>query len=420
MSDYRMLFTRREFMRNMALASVGISALPAFLGETAQAALAGATASQLRDQPILVVIQLGGGNDGLNTVVPFGNDIYHQARRNLALKKDELIPLSGELSLHSALAPVKGLYDDGRVSVINGVGYPNPNRSHFRSMEIWHTATDADRFSRTGWIGRYFDNACQGAPAETGVNVGAEMPAAFMSKGGVGVSFVEPERFAWREGKGGNKRPAFDRMNGLGAAAPGGVSNLDYLRQVTAGAVQASDSVLRAARRAKSSTTYPEHTLGRSLKSIAELIAGGLSTRIYYTSMTGFDTHANQSFQHRNLLGIFANSLAAFMKDLDRVGMSDRVMVMAFSEFGRRVAVNGSGGTDHGTAGPVFLAGAGIKPGVHGAYPRLDDLDNGDLRHTVDFRSVYTEILQAWMGVDPKPILGREFAPINVVERGKG
>jgi uncharacterized protein (DUF1501 family) len=402
-----LIYSRREFLQALAVAGLGAT-LPAFLTESVFAQQAAGVTPGFKDDRILVVIQLGGGNDGLNTVIPFGDDNYRRSRPNLAVADKDIIRLNDHVGLHSNLAPLQALMEKGDLGIIQGVGYPNPNRSHFRSMEIWHTAVDSDRYESTGWIGRYFDNACSGAGNPlAGVNLGREAPQSFASVRGMGVSFDEPRNFGWA-GQGRATRDSFNTINHT-ADDHSGETTLDFLRHVTANAMASSDRVLRASRTNRQVPAYPDSRLASSLRTIATLIAGGLPTRIYYASMTGFDTHANQNGQHGNLLRVFAQASSAFMADLKAIGVADRVLVMAFSEFGRRVSENGSRGTDHGTAGPMFLMGAGIKPGLHGTYPSLADLDGGDLKHTVDFRAVYAEVLQRWFGTNPRLVLAKDW-----------
>lgn len=406
------VYTRREFLRSVVIAGLGLT-IPQFLTETASAATAAGTMLPGVDQRILVVIQLGGGNDGLNTVVPHGDDAYWKARKAIAPDRAKLLRIDDMLALNGRMGAMKDLYDDGQLAIVNGVGYPNPNRSHFRSMEIWHTGTDSDRYSLTGWVGRYFDNCCPGKPDPvSGVFVGGDTPQAFEGQKGVGVSFQQPSQFRWLGGQASNTRDALDAMNPRG----GEHDQLDFLRHVSANAMVSSDKVLKSSRAGKVAADYPNSRLGGQLKSISTLIAGGLPTRIYYTSISGFDTHANQNGVQDNLLEQFSAALAAFMKDMKAQGLADRVMVMAFSEFGRRVEENASRGTDHGTAGPVFLAGAaGLTPGLHSSYPSLTDLSDGDLKHTIDFRSVYTDLLAGWLGADPQLVLGREFPRPGII-----
>lgn len=406
------LCTRREFLQTTSLVAVG-ALMPSFLAEAAAAAARGSIAG-FADDRILVVVQLGGGNDGLNTVVPFTDDAYHRARPRLALKADSLLRLDDRTGLHSNLTALKELYDTGLVSIVEGVGYPNPNRSHFRSMEIWHTATDSNRYSDTGWIGRYFDAACSGeAEPVAGVAVGGERPQAFSGKRGFGVAMSDPSSFGWTEGQGEARERNFSQLN-----APRQAPNetLDFLRKVTANAVISSDRVRAVAQSYKGGVQYPNDAFAQGLQTVAKMIAGSLPTRIYYVTLGGFDTHANQQGTHGNLLQRFSNGVAAFMRDMKHQGNSERVLVLTFSEFGRRVAENGSSGTDHGTAAPMFLIGDAVRPGLAGARPSLTDLDSGDLKHTTDFRAVYASVLRGWMGTDPAAVLGHDFGPVPILK----
>jgi uncharacterized protein (DUF1501 family) len=407
------LFTRREFLQTLTLAGLSMS-LPAFLVDSLPAQ--SSTATKGEAEKILVVLQLGGGNDGLNAVVPYADDLYHSQRKGLALAKENLLVLDDHHGLNKGLTPLKELFDAGQLALVHGVGYPNPNRSHFRSMEIWQTAVDSDRYSNSGWVGRYFDNCCGGAPpAVRAVNVGKEAPQAFTGKKGVGVSFEQPAQFGWANDRGTPGRLAFNALNHTADDHHAEGATIDFLRHTTANAMTSSDQVLRAGKTGRKGVDYPNSRLAGQLKTIATLIAGGLPTKLYYTSMTGFDTHANQLGQHENLLRQFAGATQAFMADLKAIGVADRVQIMCFSEFGRRVEANGSRGTDHGTAGPMFLLGAGIKPGIHGKPCDLGNLDEGDLKHTVDFRSIHAEVVRKWLGGDAKAVLGRDWPELGVL-----
>ncbi|MBX7259824.1 MAG: DUF1501 domain-containing protein [Candidatus Hydrogenedentes bacterium] len=403
--------TRRSFLKSAALfSSMGLA--PAFLTRTAEGqapAIEG-----FNDGRVLVVLQLGGGNDGLNTVVPYTNDDYYRARPQLGIKKDQALRLTDDLGLNMNLEGFKSLYDDGKAAVIQGVGYPNPDRSHFRSMEIWHTASDSDRYLGTGWIGRYFDNCCSGsARPQVGVALGSERPQAFDGDKGLGVAFDNPENFGWRPGKFTDTSENFAQLNRH--PAPAG-STLDFLRHTTSNAIMSSAEVKEAADRAGLDNQAVGRKNGEAaFRTVAGLIRGGLQTRIYYVAAGGFDTHANQLGTHDNLLKRVGDGLRSFQQQLEEDGTADRVLTMVFSEFGRRVEQNASGGTDHGTAAPMFLVGNAVKAGVHGATPSLADLDDGDLKHTVDFRNVYAGVLKHWLGVDPQPVLGQPFDAMQVV-----
>jgi uncharacterized protein (DUF1501 family) len=415
----KMVHTRRDFLRTAAIATAGFT-LPQFLSQAVMAQLEDDPEARsipgFKDDRVLVVLQLGGGNDGLNTIVPFGDDAYHRERPSLKLPGDQLIKVDDYLALNPALKELQGLLDAGQLAVINGVGYPNPNRSHFRSMEIWHTAVDSDRVSDTGWVGRYFDNACTGsADPVAGINVGSQIPQAFDGEKGVGISFQNPTHFQYRSGTAGDSDSRFRQLNGVGEMRSESESTIDYLRHTTANVALSSDKVIAASRKTRNSAKYPNTPLGRDLKQVADLIAADLPTRIYYVSYTGFDTHANQPNQHSRLLATFSQAVAAFQRDLNRSGLSGRVTTMCFSEFGRRVKENASRGTDHGTAGPMFVIGDHVKAGMHGKYPSLTDLDKGDLKHGIDFRQVYATVLQKWFDLAPDKVLGRNFDALPIL-----
>jgi uncharacterized protein (DUF1501 family) len=406
--------TRREFMTNAAIFSA-VGMAPQFLTHAVEAATRSIEGFQ--DDRILVVVQLSGGNDGLNTLVPFNDDAYYRGRPQLGLKGERLLKLNDELAFNAELAGLKSLYDDGHLAIVQGTGYPNPDRSHFRSMEIWHTASGSNEFIGSGWIGRYFDHNCSGtAGPHVGVSLGKERPQAFDGERGLGVSFENPRRYGWEPGRTTDTVENFTRLNASGVA---GNNTLDFLRRVTSNAIMSSKEVSEAAERG-GVDSGGRRAIGRggpshALNAVASLIKGNLATRIFYVSASGFDTHANQSGQHDSLLRQVSDSLASFQEQLKRDGTSDRVLTMVFSEFGRRVAENGSGGTDHGTAAPMFLVGELLHPGLHGKMPSLTELDQGDLIHTVDFRSVYANVLEGWFGVDARTVLGDTFTPLKVI-----
>jgi uncharacterized protein (DUF1501 family) len=428
--------TRRQFLHTSLTGVAATWSLPAFLDQTllrmnAAAADLSTQAATGRDHPILVVLQMGGGNDSLNMVVPHSNDDYYKARPNLAIKAAEAHKLNDSLALHPAMTDLRGLYDEGSLALVNGVGYPNPNRSHFRSMEIWHTASDSEKNEAYGWVGRYFDNACQGCDASVGVNIGSQTPRAFLaSKQQLGISFANPNQLRtlgedsgtprMRAGGGENAEdsgPAGGSIGEiLGNPAMAGGNPVDFLERTALDTQISSNQILEITRRTQPESSYPNGALANDLKLVAQLIAGGLPSRVYYVNQGGYDTHSNQAQAHQRLLGNFSSALAAFCRDLRKRGLLDRVMVMSFSEFGRRVQENASAGTDHGMAGSMFLAGGAVKAGIYGQYPSLDpkDLDKGDVKHRVDFRSVYATVLENWLRTPSQPILGRAFEKLDV------
>jgi uncharacterized protein (DUF1501 family) len=384
-------------------------------------------------EKILVVIQLSGGNDGLATVWPVDNDDYRKARPQLALTKGLSLGKDSGVSLHPSLTAFKDLFDAGEMAVIQGVGYPNPNRSHFRSMEIWQTA-DPKNPPHDGWLGRYFDAQCSGADPKAGgaqpdpkaaVNIGSTAPLSLQGSKFSAVSFQRPESYQWFAGnRNVDKRmkETFAEVNDLkmkkGDLATSGNPTLDFLERTALDAQLSSEEILAVTTKYKSTVSYPQNSgFGNQLQMVAQMIAGGLKTRVYYVSLGGFDTHSNEKQQHDRLMGMMSDGIAAFMKDLKSQGNDKKVVVMSFSEFGRRVAENASRGTDHGTAAPMFVFGAPVKGGVYGAHPSLrpGDLDNGDLKFHTDFRSVYSTILTKWLAADSTAILGGSFKTLPML-----
>lgn len=429
----RTLHTRRQFLRTSMLGAAAAWSLPIFLEKTFLALDAMAADSPIqtingKDGPILVVLQLAGGNDGLNTLVPYADDAYHRARRVLGIKADAILKLNDYAGLHPKLTGLKSIYDEGHLAVVQGVGYPNPNRSHFRSTEIWQTASDSEENRPYGWLGNYFDACCKGADPTIGVSIGNAVPQAFASKTPTGISFARPEQYRWVSGDKESADSVFRELNQpgdeassgssiemIGGAAAPGIDPLDFLQRTALDAQLSSDKVLEISRKYRSSVEYPRGPLADSFNLVARMIAGGLATRIYYVSQGGYDTHTGQLNTHDRLMGDLNEALAAFFKDLKAQGNFDRVLLMTFSEFGRRVEENASGGTDHGAAAPLFVAGGKVKAGLFGKYPSLTQLDNGDLIHNVDFRSVYASVLQNWLHAPPKLVLGRNYPTLPIV-----
>jgi uncharacterized protein (DUF1501 family) len=436
------LHTRRKFLRTSMLGAAASWTLPVFLEKTfftldAMAAEAVTQAVTGKDGTILVVLQMAGGNDGLNMVVPFGDDTYYRSRPRLGIPAGQILKIDSYAGLNPKLPGLKSLFDEGHLSVIQGVGYPNPNRSHFRSTEIWQTASDADRNENEGWLGKYFDSCCAGADPTVGVAIGDQMPQAFVARTPTGVTFSKPEQFRWvpsekRKGPMNAEETFFRQLNGVNddaapsandggsiGAIPGDTkanqSAVDFLQRTALDAQLSSDKILAIARKYKSNMPYPQGQLAASLSLIARMIAGGLPTRVYYASQGGFDTHAGQLNTHDRLMTELNDSLSAFVADLKQQGNFDRVLLMTFSEFGRRVAENANGGTDHGAAAPMFVLGGAVKPGLFGKYPSLSDLDHGDLKFNTDFRSVYGTILDRWLKAPSQLVLGRKFSALPII-----
>ncbi|HEY3932404.1 MAG TPA: DUF1501 domain-containing protein [Verrucomicrobiae bacterium] len=433
------LQTRREFLRTTVLGSALSWTMPMFLANTFAALHADAadSATQIisgKDSTILVVLQMAGGNDGINTVVPYTNDFYHKARPKIGLSPQQILNLNGEIGFHGAMTGFKELYDSGNLAVVQGVGYPNPNRSHFRSTEIWQTASDSDKIEKYGWLGRYFDNCCAGADPAVGVTIGNQLPESFFAKTPTGICFNNPQSYRFMAS--GATEESYKKLNELEMSSPapdensgGSIGSLaagmpmqdgkavDFIERTSLDAMHSSDEVRSIAARVQNQATYPGSQLGNSLKLVAKLIGGGLPTRIYYVSQGGYDTHTNQIATQNRLLKDLGDSTKAFVDDLKAQGNMQRVLVMTFSEFGRRVTENANGGTDHGAAAPMFIVGNKVKAGLLGKYPSLapQDLFEGDIKYNVDFRNVYASVLENWLMTKSAPILGRQFEPLQLV-----
>jgi uncharacterized protein (DUF1501 family) len=444
--------TRRAFIQKGLVLLAATPTIPTFLDQTL---LAMANPEDMlrtqqpsgKDGKILVVVQLSGGNDGLNTVVPHGDDHYYRARPQINHEAKTVLKINDFLGLHPNLAPVNGLYDNGEMAIVQGVGYPNPNRSHFRSMDIWHTGEPEKEVATSGWMGRFFDNACPGCDPHVGVSIGETLPLAMRGERVTPLSFDRPENYRYN----GRDKDRYQKLNtpdGTGVVA--GVvgspttqpedaikpvakpqatkgakkqvevvttsSQLDFLTRTAMDAQLSSEQILTITRSHNPPQPYPNGEFGSALKNVAAMIKGGLPTRVYYVSLGGFDTHAQERQRHDQLMTQLAAGVGAFWADMKKQGNDQRVLMMTFSEFGRRVEQNASGGTDHGAAAPMFVIGGGVKAGVFGQHPSLTDLDQGDLKYNTDFRSVYATILQQWMDTPSKPILGQQFKLMPMIK----
>lgn len=400
--------TRREFLGATTLLAAGHS-LPGFLARTAAAAAATPAAAGR----VLVVLQMTGGNDGLNTVVPFRDDRYHRARPTLAVPASSVLRLTDDIGLHPDMTGFKRLHDEGLLSVIEGVGYPNPDRSHFRSLDIWHTACLQPEACRTGWLGRAVDQLQRQAEAPAAIHLDDDaLPLALAAERGDVPSIRSLEAFRLRLPGGAGQAEAVQAA--IAVTRPEQLEDLLFVQRAALSSCANARRLEHVDASGTLAGSYPDHRLAGKLRQIAQLIAADFGPRIYYTSINGFDTHAKQVLAHGPLLREIAESVSAFFVDLRARGLDDRVMLMTFSEFGRRLAENGSQGTDHGAAAPMFLAGPACRPGVIGAPPDLGLLEDGDVRFQVDFRSVYAGLLADWLAIDPVPVLGERFAPLAV------
>jgi uncharacterized protein (DUF1501 family) len=404
--------SRREFLRS-GLFGIGVGALaPSVFGNTSFSIAAQALNSGREAHPerILVVVELNGGNDGLDTVIPWNHDAYRKARPTLAVAKDASLKANDEFGFHPKLLGLKKLWDDGLVAVIHGCGYPNPDRSHFTSMEYWHTATPHQP-QTTGWVGRFADKFWPEANANTIVNITPRQSLAVQAERHSPVVFNNPEDFV----RAGDKLQA-DAYRQLIAQRDTGAATLDFLTAISKNASDSSLRVRETVGNYKTPVAYGSTPLAQDLRKVAALIENRFPTRVYYVSLAGFDTHASQQSGRFYLLTGLGEGLRAFHEDLRRLKRDRDVAVMMFSEFGRRVEENASAGTDHGTAGPMFVFGPRVKPGFYGQHPSLTDIDqNGDLKMTTDFRRVYATMIKEWMGFDdPKTILKGDFLTLGL------
>ena len=361
---------------------------------------------------ILVVVQLTGANDYMNTVVPYSNPLYRDNRPTVGIAPEEALPIDGDFGFNPAMAPVKELYDRGKVAVLNGVGYPNPNRSHFRSMDIWHTC-EPEKIATEGWLGKAIrDLDPSGENVVTGVNVGRGLPRAMALPGVPVASVGDLDSYGVLNEFADNPRrsEALNTFARMYAPAIGRGPVMEYLGQTGQGALRGADLLQQAPGKYSSSIEYAATPIARNLQTIAKVLTAELGTRVFYTQHAGYDTHANQPAVQPQLLRELAQGLSDFQADLEEHGCSDRVLLYVFTEFGRRVRDNGSG-TDHGSGGGGFVIGDRVKGGMYGQYPSLreENLLEGDLHFTQDFRGVYSTILEKWLGLDPKPIVGGVF-----------
>jgi uncharacterized protein (DUF1501 family) len=414
--------TRREVLRlglgSSTLLATGTT-VPTFLARSA-AALADTPAASRKGR-ILVVLQLDGGNDGLNTVIPYRDDAYHRARPKLQVLANDVKTIDDHVAFHPRLTDFAKLLETERLAIVQGVGYPNPNRSHFESMTIWQTARLDPDAATPGWLARALDHRPVAGDAP-GLHVHDRFPLPRALAGGSQVlpSIERLDQFRRRIGApdaavAERQRAALDRLSRQQTGPPG--SLLQFVERSTL-ITSTSSTRLEALRDdASTSAKYPTYYgLAGRLRLIAQLIKADLTTAIYYTHLDGFDTHADQPRHHANLLGELGASVRAFLDDVEQAGAADRMLVLIFSEFGRRLAENASGGTDHGTAAPVFLLGKAVHPGLHGPYPDLQHLDDdGDPRYAIDFRRVYATLLDQWLDVRSAAVLGKVFVPLPLL-----
>jgi uncharacterized protein (DUF1501 family) len=399
-----MLFKRRKFLQVGSLATAACM-VPNFLKAFEKKALVPP------GNKVLVILQLSGGNDGLNTLIPIRNDFYYRLRPRLGILKDQALLLTDEVGLHPALTGFKELYDDGSLGILNSVGYPNPDRSHFRSMDIWHSASDSREYLSTGWIGRYLDAQCAGCDKPTqALEIDDVLSMALKGEQVKGLAMRDPKRLYTA-----SNEKYFKEIISTHQDKPG-EQPVDYLYKTMAETVSSADYIFQQSRLHPTSYLYPKTELGKSFQTMASLIFSDVNTKVYYVSLGSFDTHVNQGGQQQRLFGQMNEAISSFVKDLKANGRFNDVLITTFSEFGRRVSQNASGGTDHGTANNMFFIGGGLKQkGVLNPLPDLNDLQDGDLKYNVDFKDVYATILKNWLNADDMKILGKQFDHLNFV-----
>lgn len=360
----------------------------------------------------LIVIQLSGGNDGLNTVIPVRNDIYYRSRPAIGIRPADTLGLSDELGLNPSLVNLKKLYDNAQLSLLNGVGYEHPNRSHFRSMDIWQSGSGADEIRSTGWLGRYLDHACKDCGTRNTMAVEVDDALSLTMKGAdiKALAIRDPKQFYNAAHTGYFTAIRDAHTTGHQDALP------DYLYKTLRETTNSAEYIYDHVNAAVPKENYPDTALGKRMKIIASLLLSGADTRIYYASHGSFDTHVSQRGRQDKLLAELDGALGALTAELQASGMFNDVLIMTFSEFGRRVGENASGGTDHGTAAPMFMiSGALKKPGIYNPHPDLLNLDEGDLRYNIDFRSVYASVLTRWLGTAHEPVLGAGIEPLTFI-----
>lgn len=400
-----MFIKRKQFLQLGSLATASFL-VPKFLKaiETGNKVPAG--------NKVVVILQLSGGNDGLNTVIPMRNDIYYRSRPKLGIDKNDSLHLTDETALHPSLTSFKDLFDDGSLGILNSVGYPNPDRSHFRSMDIWQTASKSTEYLTSGWIGRYLDAQCNGCDKPTyALEIDDVLSLALKGDASNAIAMKDPKRLFGTS----NERFFKDVLKQHAGGAPG-EETVDYLYKTMAETLSSANYIFEQSKFHPSSAVYPKTEIGQSLKTIASLLFSDINTRVYYLSHGSFDTHVNQDAQQKRLFTEMNEAIGVFTKDLKENNRFNDVLLFTFSEFGRRVEQNASGGTDHGTANNMFFISGGLKQkGVLNAMPDLNDLDEGDLKYNIDFKNVYASVLNKWLGADDVAILGKKYEYLNFI-----
>ncbi len=387
---------RRDFIQQSSLAS-SLLMVPNFIKAFESSIL------NERSFKKLVIVQLSGGNDGLNTIVPYTNDVYYKSRPKIAIKASEVRRINNTLGFHPGLLPMQRLYDKGYLSIINNVGYPNPSRSHFRATDIWHTASDSNDYLTSGWIGRFIEQ--NGKKPFSAIEIDDSLSLMLKGREMNGIATKNPKLL-----HNNMNTPYFKKVLKQQTDRHLSEHNLGYLYKTMIETKSSAKYIYETSKTARTKIEYPQNPFGKQLKTTAEFINSGLETKVYYVSMGGFDTHANQINSQARLLDVYSKAMEVFVKDIDEQGNLEDTLILTFSEFGRRVEQNAANGTDHGAANNVFVIGKNLKkPGLYNEAPDLTNLDtNRDLRYTVDFRSIYVTILAKWLHADRTEILDYE------------
>jgi uncharacterized protein (DUF1501 family) len=407
-----MNLSRRDFLRSSSMVALGAS-VPGFISRTAaQAPLAGRPGAR---DTILVVIQLTGGNDGLNTVIPHRDENYRLLRPTLAQPTSQVRRLTDDIGLHPSMTGLANLLQDNALCIVQGVGYPNPTQSHFVSMDIWQAGKTGQPLNE-GWIGR----ALRSVPGAASFHLASDNEPAPLALTGAPVrvpSITSLADFQLRvaaanRADGGRQRAVIEQS---ARPAGGQAGLLDFVQRTAVNTYDSSRRLQEIGRTYEPRVPYPNSSLANHLRLAAQLIDGGLGARLFYVSLDGFDTHASQAQAHANLLREVSDAMTAFYRDMAARGHRDRILLMTFSEFGRRARENGSRGTDHGAAAPMILVGGRVRAGVIGAHPSLTDLEAGNLRFHTDFRQVYAAVLDRWLGVPSRQVLEGDFRPVDII-----
>jgi uncharacterized protein (DUF1501 family) len=399
-----MVVKRREFLQIGSLATASFM-VPKFLKAFEGNAMVPA------GNRVVVILQLSGGNDGLNTVIPVRNDLYYKNRPRLSIDKNKSLLLTDETALHPSLTGFRELYNNGNLGILNSVGYPNPDRSHFRSMDIWQTASESNEYWNTGWVGRYLDAQCVGCDKPTyALELDDVLSLSMKGKNSNAIAMKDPKRLF------GTANQRFFKDLTQNHTATHEEQPVDYLYKTLAQTVSSADYIFEKSKFKPTKAEYPKTELGQNLKTISSLIFSDINTKVYYLSLGSFDTHINQQAQQQRLFTELNDAVSAFAKDMKTNNRFEDVLLMTFSEFGRRVSQNASGGTDHGTANNMFFVSGGLKQkGILNEIPDLADLDQGDLKYKVDFKNVYATVLKNWLGSDDYAILGKKYQHLDFV-----